>query len=85
MYIIYIYIYIIYIMALPIQHVEVPGLGIKSELQLKPIPQPWQCQMLLLKSNLSHHRNNARSLTHCTTVGTPVIFDALVFLSFFVF
>ena len=34
---------------------EVPGPGIESELQLQPIPQLWQCQIL----------------NRCTTIGTP--------------
>lgn len=38
-----------------LQHMEIPKLGIESELQLRSTPQLWQ----------------HRILTHCPTVGTP--------------
>ena len=38
-----------------LQHMEVPGQGLNP------------CH----SCDLSYHRNNARSLTHCATVGTP--------------
>ena len=34
------------ILRLHSQHIEVPGPGIESELQLQPILQPWQHQIL---------------------------------------
>ena len=56
-------------------HMEVPRPGIKSEPQLRPEPQLQQHQILnpLAPSqglNPHHFRDNARSLTLCTTAGT---------------
>ena len=40
-----------------LRHIEVPGLGVKSELQLRPMPQPWQ------------NRIQATSVTYTTACG----------------
>ena len=58
---------------LPPRHTEVPGPGIKSELQLQPMLQLQQCWILnpLHQAGgiepASHHRDSAGSLTHCAT------------------
>ena len=57
-------------------HMEVPRLGVKSELQLGPVPQPWQHWII---NTLSHardqnpypHRGNIRSLLCRFTSGIP--------------
>ena len=59
-----------------LQHMDVSGPGIKSELQLWPMPQLWQCWVLKPKapgrgSNLCCHRDNVESLTCCTAMETP--------------
>ena len=60
-------------------HVEVPGPGIKSKLQLQLMPQLQQCQILSSlsqagESNLHCCRDNVKSLTQYATVGTPGLF-----------
>ena len=42
---VFIYLYFVIFSASP-QHMEVPGPGIKSKLQLRPTPQWWKCQIL---------------------------------------
>ena len=55
--------------------VEVPGLGIRSEPLLWPIPQLWQYWIFNswcgCGSNPHPYRDNAGSLTCCATVGIP--------------
>ena len=43
---------------------EVPGLGVKSELQLRPIPQPQQHQIQAASVTSTAAYGNAGSLTH---------------------
>ena len=43
-------------------HMEIPRLGVQSELQLLPIPQ--QCRIQALSVTYSTAHSNTRSLTH---------------------
>ena len=47
-----------------LRRIEVPGLGIESELQLRPTPQPQQHQIGATPANYTAACGNARSLTH---------------------
>ena len=73
------------------QHLEVPWPGIKSKLQLWPLPQLWKCCIL----NLLHpawdwtfnftvtRAATVRFLTHCSTAGTSVLPSLSQFLEVF--
>ena len=39
-----------------LQHMEVPGPEVESELQLQPIPQPQQCQICTLLGSMRQHQ-----------------------------
>ena len=75
LYIIYIFNFFLFL-HLHLWHMEVPRLGVKSELQLGPVPQPWQHWII---NTLSHardqnpypHRGNIRSLLCRFTSGIP--------------
>ena len=56
--------YFIVILGLHLQHVEDPCLGIKSELQLLPRPQPQQYQIQVPSVYYTAACGNTRSLTH---------------------
>ena len=45
-------------------HMDVPGLGVKSELKLKPIPQSQRHRIQATSSTCTTACSNARSLTH---------------------
>ena len=50
-------------------HLEVPKLGVKSELQLRPTPQPQQHQIRAVFVTYPEVCGNTRSLTHWTRSG----------------
>ena len=41
-------------LGLQVWHMEVPRLGVESELQLPPMPQPWQRAIRAVLCNLHH-------------------------------
>ena len=45
-------------------HMEVPRLGVKSELQLRPTPQPWPHQIQAASVTYTTVCSNTNSLTH---------------------
>ena len=47
-----------------LQHMEVPWLGVESELQLPPTPQPQPCQIQATSATYTTTQGNVRSLTH---------------------
>ena len=49
---------------LHLQHMEVPRLGVKQELQLKPMPQPQEYQIRVASATYAAACGNAGSLTH---------------------
>ena len=53
-----------------LQHMKVPGLGVESELQVEPIPQPQQHQIQAASTTYTSDCSNARSLTHWARPGT---------------
>ena len=54
---------------LHLHHMEVPRLGVESELQLRPIPQPQQCGIWAGSATDMTAHGNAESLTHWTRPG----------------
>ena len=75
------------------RHIEVPRLGIESEPQLRTVPQLRQCQIL---NPLPWTRDWTQtsavtwvaavgSLTHCTAVGTPILFYLFILFYVYVF
>ena len=50
-------------------HMEVPGLGVELEVQLKPMPQLQQCQIRAAAATYTIACHNARSLTHWVRLG----------------
>ena len=51
------------------RHMEVPSLGVKSELQLRPTPQPQQHQIWATPVTHTTAHGNARSLTYWVRPG----------------
>ena len=47
-----------------LQHMEVPRLGAESELQLRPMPQPWHYRIQAASATYAAACGNARSLTY---------------------
>ena len=60
-------------------HMKVPGPGIESKQQLRPMPQVQQCQILHLlcwagdptSTSIATRATAVLFLTHCATAGTP--------------
>ena len=52
-----------------LRHMEVPGLGVESELQLRNIPQPQELRIQAPSMTYPAACGNARSLTHWTSPG----------------
>ena len=50
-------------------HMEVPKLGVKSELQLQPTPQPQRCGIRAVSVTYTTALGNAGSLTHWVRPG----------------
>ena len=60
-------------------HMEVPRLGVESELQLRPLSQPQQCQIQATSSTYTMAHENTGSLTHWVRPGIkPVSSRVLV-------
>ena len=57
------FIYLIFL-GLHLQHIEVPGLAVESELQLRPTPQPQQHQIAAKYATYAAAHSSARTLTH---------------------
>ena len=58
-----------------LRHTEVPGLGVESELQLRPTPQQQQCRIQATSGTYAAACGNMGSITHCTrprTEPTPL-------------
>uniref|UniRef100_A0A8D1F9Y2 small monomeric GTPase n=1 Tax=Sus scrofa TaxID=9823 RepID=A0A8D1F9Y2_PIG len=55
------------------QHMEVPGLGVESELYLRLTPQPWQCQIQTLSVTYTADCGNVVSLTYRARPGIEPI------------
>ena len=51
------------------QHMEVPRLGVQSELSCRPTPQPQQCRIQVTSLTCAAACGNARSLTHSVRPG----------------
>ena len=54
---------------LHLQHMEVPGSGVESKLQLRPMPQPWQHQIGITSVTYYAACRNIGSLTHWARPG----------------
>ena len=52
-----------------LQHMDVPGLGVESELQLRPMPQPMPLGLSRLRDYTAAY-GNTRSLTHWVKPGS---------------
>ena len=68
----YIAFFFLFFLRLHLHHMEVPGPGIKSELQLQSTPQPWHHWIQAEPATYATAYGNAGSLTHLATMGTPV-------------
>ena len=58
-----------------LQHMEVPGLEVKLELQLQSAPQPRQHQLQATSATYTTACSNARSLTHWVRPGIDPTFS----------
>ena len=52
-----------------LRHMAVPRLGVELELQLGPMPQPWQCQIPTTSVAYAIACGNAECLTHWAAPG----------------
>ena len=67
-----------FFLQLHLWHVEVAGLGVQFELQMGPMPQPWQHWIWATSMTYDAACGNTRSLTHWVRPGNkPAFFWAL--------
>ena len=57
-------IFLFFILGLHLWHIDVPRLGVKSELQMRPMPQSRQPRIQAASAVYAAACGNARSLTH---------------------
>ena len=61
--------FFLFFLGLHLQHMDVPGLGVKSELQWRPVPQPQHCKIQATSAIHATACGNAASLTHWARSG----------------
>ena len=62
-----------YVLQPHLWHMEVPGPGVKLELQLRPIPQPWQHQFQAVSATCAATCSDTRSLIHWVRPGIQLV------------
>ena len=67
-----------FLLQLLLQHREVPGLGVKSELPLQPTPQSQQCEIQATSAIYATACSNTRSLTHWVKDQTRIFMDTML-------